>query len=236
MVERDGRKIRAMFGAIAPTYDLLNHLLSFSMDRRWRRLTREHLQARVESCRRALDLCSGTGDLALEMSSLGRVIACDFSGPMLARGMSKAGARSTPNPVFFVQGDALDLPFSPAAFQVATIAFGLRNLEDYERGLREVVRVLEPGGFLAVLEFTLPDSRIFGTVYRLYFEHVLPLVGGLISGRTSSYRYLPASVREFPGSEELERLFRRAGFNSPASLKLSGGIAAIYIAQKRQDW
>ncbi len=233
MVDRDGRKIRAMFGAIAPTYDFLNHLLSFSVDRYWRRVTRKQLEARLEPCGRALDLCTGTADLALEMARISPVTACDFSRPMLMRGMHKVQRRETANPILFVQGDALALPFPSRTFQVATIAFGLRNLEDYGRGLGEVARVLRAGGYLAVLEFAAPDSRIFGALYRIYFERLLPVIGGLISGRVAPYRYLPESVKGFPPRVELEGLFVDAGFSTPDSLKLSAGIAEIYIAQRQ---
>ena len=232
MVERDGRKIRAMFDAIAPTYDFLNHLLSFSIDRHWRRVTREQLESRLGPCTRILDLCTGTGDLALEMAKLGPVTACDFSRPMLLRGMRKVQRRAPANPILFLQSDALTLPFPSRTFQAATIAFGLRNLEDYGRGLQEVARVLQAGGYLAVLEFAVPDSRIFGAFYRVYFERLLPLVGGLISGRIHSYRYLPESVKGFPRGVELERLFVEAGFATPDLLRLSAGIAQVYVAQK----
>ncbi len=232
MVERDGRKIRAMFGAIAPTYDFLNHLLSLSIDRHWRKVTRKQLESRLGSCPQVLDLCTGTGDLALEMAKLGPVTACDFSHPMLVRGMRKVRRGTPANPILFVQGDALRLPFPSHAFQVATIAFGLRNLEDYGRGLEEVARVLQAGGYLAVLEFAVPDSKVFGAFYRVYFERLLPLVGGLISGRIDSYRYLPESVKGFPRGLDLERLFLDAGFSTPDSLRLSAGIAEVYIARK----
>lgn len=233
MVERNGARIREMFGSIAPTYDLLNHVLSFSMDRYWRRLVRKRLEPRLENCNLILDLCSGTGDLAIEMAKIAPVIACDFSHPMLIRGVNKVNRYQLSKQILFVEGDALSLPFPSHIFQAATIAFGLRNLENYRVGLLEVARVLQEGGHLAVLEIGIPASSILGTFYRIYFERFLPLLGGLVSRNLNSYRYLPESVREFPRGSDLQRLFLGAGFSKPTSLKLSGGIVELHIARKQ---
>ncbi len=233
MVERSGPRIRAMFGAIAPTYDLLNHVLSLFVDRHWRKMARRSLEAQLCQKDRLLDLCTGTGDLAMEMAKIAPVVACDFAHPMLTRGVKKVHRRQPPHRIFFVEGDALALPFPAGSFQAATIAFGLRNLENYQKGLSEVARVVREGGHLAVLEFAVPVSPILGTVYRIYFERLLPLLGGLVSGNISSYRYLPESVKEFPRGSKLNDLFRGAGFSTPDSLRLSGGIVELHIARKR---
>ncbi len=233
MVERSGPRIRSMFEAIAPTYDLLNHLLSLSIDRYWRRVTRRSLEVRLGPCDRVLDLCTGTGDLAIEMAKIAPVIACDFAHPMLTRAVKKAQRRCPANRVLFVEGDALALPFPADSFQAATIAFGLRNLEDYGVGLSEAARVVREGGYLAVLEFAVPASPLLGTIYRIYFERLLPLLGGLVSGDIDSYRYLPESVKGFPRGSELEDLFVAAGFSTPHALRLSGGIVEVHIAHKK---
>ena len=232
MVERSGRKVREMFSSIAPTYDLLNRLLSLSIDRYWRRKTRRCLEPHVKVDSKVLDLCSGTGDLALELSRISPVVACDFAHPMLAEGLRKSRSRNLSHPIQFVEGDALHLPFSDSAFQAVTIAFGLRNLEDYGTGLREMARVLEAGGRLVVLEFSEPSSRLFGALYRFYFQRILPKVGGWISGNQQAYSYLPASVRGYPGSKDLIPLFFEAGFSSVDRIVLSGGISDIHCAVK----
>ncbi len=154
-----------MFGAIAPRYDRANRLLSLSVDRRWRRVTRRELERRLPSEPRILDLCTGTGDLALELSSVGSVVACDFSHPMLVLGKKKASRSATGRRVAFAEGDALRLPFPDRSFDAVSIAFGLRNLESYRQGLAEMHRVLRPRGVLAILEFTLPTLPLFRSLY-----------------------------------------------------------------------
>ena len=232
MVERDSQKIREMFSSIAPTYDFLNRLLSFSVDRRWRTKTRKCLEPYVTAECKVLDLCSGTADLAIELSLISPIIACDFSHPMLVEGLLKSRNRNLKHPIQFVEGDALRLPFVDNTFQIITIAFGLRNLEDYLIGLREMARVLRPGGQLFVLDFSEPQTPILGNLYQLYFQRILPKIGGWISGNHDAYSYLPASVCGYPKSEDLVKIFINAGFCSISRMKLTGGIADIHCAVK----
>lgn len=216
------KKVREMFTQIAPRYDLLNHLLSFELDRLWR--------ARVAKCLRpildrpdavVLDLCCGTGDLAFALAKQGKatIIGADFAHTMLVRARAKSSARAAPGgsastPVPFLEADALHLPFADASFDSVASAFGFRNLANYEVGLREIYRVLKPGGTLAILEFAEPPQGFLGNVYRWYFTKVLPRVGWLISGHQSAYTYLPKSVARFFRPPELAALMRSVGYRS----------------------
>ena len=221
-----------MFGAIAPRYDRANRLLSLSVDRRWRRLTRRELEGRLPPDPRILDLCTGTGDLALEFSNLGSVVACDFSHPMLVLGRKKASRSAAGGRIEFVEGDALRLPFPDRSFDAVSIAFGLRNLESYRRGLAEMRRVLRPRGMLAILEFTLPTMPLFRSLYLFYFVRILPRLGGWISGHGQAYDYLSRSVRQFLAPEDLDRLLESAGFNEIRHRTLSAGIACLHLGRK----
>lgn len=224
-----------MFASVAHRYDLLNHLLSLSVDRWWRRVTRSRLRPLLPDRALILDLCTGTGDLALELSAVARVVGCDFCRPMLVRAAAKESRSRRPHhAVTFVEGDALVLPFADNRFDAVTIAFGLRNLEHYESGLREMLRVLRPGGCLAILEFSLPTLPIVRPLYLLYFTRVLPALGRLISGREGPYSYLPQSVREFPDPPQLARLLRGVGFTDPSESPLTMGIATLSMARKEK--
>jgi demethylmenaquinone methyltransferase/2-methoxy-6-polyprenyl-1,4-benzoquinol methylase len=226
----DSRRVQQMFAAIAHRYDFLNHFLSVSVDRRWRRLAvdkvRDQMGARPP--RLCLDVCSGTGDLALALHRrLGcDVVASDFCHPMLTRARIKLAGR----PIRSIEADALQLPFHDQFFDAVTIAFGLRNLEDPLRGLMEMRRVLKYGGALVILEFSRPVVPVLGHAFNFYFHHILPKAGALISGDRSAYQYLPDSVRRFPAQEELVNLMRSAGFENVAYRNLSGGIAALHWA------
>ena len=224
----DSRRVQKMFAGIAHRYDFLNHFLSASGDVRWRSLAVRKVEELTESSlpRLCLDLCSGTGDLALALHRrIGcQVIASDFCHPMLTRAAAKFSGR----PLHNVEADALSLPFPDRSFDVSTIAFGLRNLEDPLRGLIEMHRVLKPQGAAVILEFSKPVVPIFAYVFNFYFRRILPKVGALISGSGAAYRYLPDSVRAFPAQDELVNLLRRAGFRDPAYRNLSGGIAALH--------
>jgi len=222
---KDAGTIQAMFGEIAPRYDLLNHLLSFNVDRLWRR--------QVTSLARAdgpvLDVCTGTGDLAgaFAASGAGPILGLDFCAPMLRRGRDKKRCRA----VRFVRGDALELPFPDAGFEVVAVAFGIRNVVDLDQGLRELVRVARPGGRIAVLEFSLPRRRWMRLTYGFYFGRLLPLLGNLVSS-SSAYTYLTRSVMEWTGREELAERMRRAGCATVAIKPLSFGIAAVHLGIK----
>jgi len=226
-----------MFTSIAPRYDLLNHLLSFNVDRVWWRQaarTFRHILSRPGS--RVLDLCCGTGDMSFALSkqvgsSGARLVGADFSHAMLQRARIKSEeAKAQASPVW-VEADALNLPFPGAHFDLVTSAFGFRNLVDYDAGLREIVRVLRPGGECGILDFGEPKG-ITGSVYRVYFKQVLPRIGTVISGVRGPYDYLPASVERFPSPDEMLTRMRNAGFGEAAWTPYTFGIAGLYRGKK----
>ena len=225
-----------MFAEIAPRYDFLNHFLSISIDRRWRKVA----VARAGACLKGktqpicLDLCSGTGDLAIEMNRGLNVpvVASDFCHPMLIRGLQKVRNVGRDGFIPVIEADSLVLPFANDTFDVATVAFGLRNLEDAKEGLVEMKRVLKPDGGAIVLEFSRPVVPVFRQLFEFYFHHVLPHLGALISGQNSAYRYLPTSVRRFPRQRELAAMMESVGFKNVGYRNLSGGIAALHWGTK----
>lgn len=228
-------KVREMFARIANRYDLLNHLLSGNTDKRWRRLVARRLRESLEAeGALALDVACGTGDLSLqlarEVAGL-RVIGTDFCRPMLeiaARKASSWGVSEIP----FVEGDALSLPFADESFDAVSIAFGLRNLSSVEGGLRELRRVLKPGGRAAILEFSSPVVPGFRALFRFYFRRVLPRIGGLLSGSRAAYEYLPDSVSRFPDQKQLAQLMTEMGFEEVEYQNLTGGIAALHLGTR----
>jgi demethylmenaquinone methyltransferase / 2-methoxy-6-polyprenyl-1,4-benzoquinol methylase len=222
-----------MFAKIAGRYDLLNHLLSMNIDKRWRRLVANSLQSTLErSEAQVLDVACGTGDLSFMIFESGkaRVVGIDFCRPMLEIANAKASKAGLMVP--FVEGDALELPFSDSTFEAATIAFGLRNLTSVETGFKELLRVLKPGGRVVVLEFSKSTTPVLRTVFRIYFTKILPMLGGLISGSRSAYEYLPDSVGRFPDQEALARLMTQAGFEGVGFQNLTGGIAALHFGTR----
>ena len=225
------RRVREMFGGIAGRYDLLNHILSGNVDKRWRRVLTERLSG-VGVDQPVLDVACGTGDLSLELHKAGRrkVVGIDFCRPMLAIAKSKVAARNVD--ILFIEGDALNLPFGDGSFSLVTIAFGLRNLSSVEHGVKELFRVLEPGGRVAVLEFSKPAIPVLSSIFRLYFSRVLPFLGGLISGSRSAYEYLPDSVSRFPDQRQLAALMSDAGFTEVSFENLTGGIAALHFGTR----
>jgi len=228
-----------MFGTIAGRYDLLNHLLSGNIDRRWRRQVAEQLTTALASANRSqahiLDVACGTGDLSLARFEKAEVsiIGIDFCRPMLEIASSKVN-RTTAT-IRFIEGDALQLPFADRSFEATTIAFGLRNLASVESGIAEFRRVLKPGGKLVVLEFSKPQIPVLRSVFRFYFTKVLPVFGGLISGSRSAYEYLPDSVLHFPDQETLASVMRKVGFEEVAYKNLTGGIAAVHMGTRPRD-
>jgi demethylmenaquinone methyltransferase / 2-methoxy-6-polyprenyl-1,4-benzoquinol methylase len=231
------RKVREMFTRIAPRYDLLNHLLSLQMDRMWRARTARVLQPILgRENARILDLCCGTGDLAfaLQRKAKGRVWGADFAHTMLVRAKEKdsfeSESRTSGWKIPFVESDALRMPFADAGFDLVTAAFGFRNLANYEAGLREIRRMLRPGGTAAILEFTEPKAGWFGDLYRWYFRSVLPRLGGMISGDRAAYTYLPSSVAKFLQPEELSALMQRNGFENVTARVWTAGTVALHTA------
>ncbi|MBA2526392.1 MAG: bifunctional demethylmenaquinone methyltransferase/2-methoxy-6-polyprenyl-1,4-benzoquinol methylase UbiE [Pyrinomonadaceae bacterium] len=222
-----------MFADIAGRYDLLNHLLSGHIDKRWRRLVARKLRERIGSTgARILDVACGTGDLSLTLSETAgaRVVGTDFCRPMLEIAARKTANREPEIPL--IEGDALRLPFRDCSFEAVTIAFGLRNLSGVERGLAELLRVLKPGGYLAILEFSKPVVPGFRLLFNVYFTRILPFLGGLISGSKSAYQYLPDSVTRFPDQKELSSLMREVGLESVEYENLTGGIAALHTGKR----
>jgi demethylmenaquinone methyltransferase/2-methoxy-6-polyprenyl-1,4-benzoquinol methylase len=222
--------VREMFTAIAPRYDLLNHLLSLNRDRRWRRHAVDALDWQARPRGTYLDLCAGTLDLAAELGNRpgfqGSVIGADFVARMLALGRRKSAA------VRPVVADALGLPFPDQAFEGITVGFGLRNLMDLRRGLAEASRLLKPGGRLVVLEFSTPRWQPLRAAYLFYFRRILPWIGRLVSKHRSAYRYLPASVLAFPEPEALQRMLEAEGFSEVWFRRLMGGIVAIHVGRR----
>ena len=221
--------VRAMFGRIVPRYDLLNRLMSLGRDGHWRRAAAA--AAAGPRAGVALDIGTGTGDMAIELRRHGaaRVIAADFSAPMLAAARGKTGAVDG---VSFVLGDALQLPFPDTTFDTVTNAFLLRNLADLSAGLAEMARVLRPGGRLVCLDMTQPPRGPFGAAYRLYFNHLLPPVAAAISGDRAAYRYLPQSLRGFPDATALAHLLRKSGLIDVRVRRLGGGTVALHTGVK----
>jgi demethylmenaquinone methyltransferase/2-methoxy-6-polyprenyl-1,4-benzoquinol methylase len=219
--------VRQIFSEIAPRYDLLNHLLSFNIDRIWRNKAISVLKPDARAGL-YLDVCAGTLDVSEQMtgwgSFRGRVVSADFAEPMLRAGLSKTDGR----PISPVTADALDLPLRDSSLDGAIVAFGIRNVANLDAGLREVQRVLKPGARFVILEFSTPRFAPVRWMYHLYFHHVLPFIGGLISGHGTAYRYLPRSVANFPVQEELAARMRGAGFADVSWKSLTFGIAAIH--------
>jgi demethylmenaquinone methyltransferase / 2-methoxy-6-polyprenyl-1,4-benzoquinol methylase len=216
--------VRGMFDRIAPVYDAMNRVMTVGLDRRWRKLAVGEV---VWPGDRVLDACCGTGDLAVEAERRGgRVVGLDFSERMLERARKKSGA------IEWVQGDALALPFGAGEFDAATVGFGVRNLEDLDRGFGELHRVLRPGGKLAVLEITRPRGllRVF---FGVWLDVLVPLAGKVLPGGRA-YAYLPASVKRFPGPEDLSRLLQGSGFREVRFRLLGGGSVALHVAERRR--
>jgi demethylmenaquinone methyltransferase/2-methoxy-6-polyprenyl-1,4-benzoquinol methylase len=235
LLDKREERIRKMFGAIAPRYDLLNHLLSLNIDQHWRRTTTKLVPPQGDAP--ILDLCTGTGDLALAYDRAAdrklNIVGADFCHEMLVRATAKAKKRNAAERLSFVEADAQHLPFADDSFQIVCVAFGLRNVTDYERGLSEMVRVAQPGGRVAILEFSRPRHWLFGRLYTMYFTQVLPRVGNAVSkSPDDAYAYLPASVLQFPDGDALADRLRAHGLTDVKYHPLTLGIATLYVGVK----
>jgi len=227
--EHAGR-VRDMFATIARRYDLLNHLLSANIDKRWRRVVANSIEGKIKrDGARILDVASGTGDLAATLFEVtgAEVVATDFCRPMLDIAAEKIG-----HDVTLIESDALRLPFRDGSFDAVTIGFGLRNVANVQTGLAELGRVLRSGGWLAVLEFSRPANAAVRAVFGTYFTRILPVMGGVVSGSRSAYTYLPDSVKRFPDQQGLKTMIEQAGFEEVSFENLTGGIAALHLGRK----
>jgi demethylmenaquinone methyltransferase/2-methoxy-6-polyprenyl-1,4-benzoquinol methylase len=237
VVDKREARIQRMFGQIAPWYDFLNHLLSLNIDRRWRAKTARLVPPAGPEAGPILDLCTGTGDLALAYDAAAKhavpITGADFTPEMLAIARTKAAKRGAGGRINFVEADAQELPFADDTFQLVTVAFGLRNVTDPDRGLAEMVRVTRPGGRVAVLEFSKPRHPLFGRLYRAYFTKLLPFIGQRFSrSPESAYNYLPASVMSFPDYEELTAKMAAHGLGELRYYPFTFGIATLYVGTK----
>lgn len=231
---REPARIRQMFSAIAARYDLLNRVLSFNLDRLWRRSAASELPG--DGGAFVLDLCCGTGDLALAAARQGRartVVCCDFAHPMLVRAAGRLARRSRAGARFhLVEADGLRLPFRDGSFDAVTVGFGLRNLADLDAGLREILRVLRPAGRLVALEFSRPTRPLVSAAYGFYLRRVLPAIGDAATGRRGAYRYLARTVERFDDAAALAGRLRDAGFAAAGWRSLSAGIVCVHTAFK----
>ncbi len=231
-----GQAVRAMFDQVAPRYDFLNHFLSLGLDSAWRRAAARELGemlARPGSV--AVDVCCGTGDLALAFSRHmhGTIVGADFSKPMLLRARAKSFVRD--RKISYLEADALNLPFREKSLDVIGSAFGFRNLANYGDGLREMHRVLKPGGMIALLEFSRVRWPVFGPLFRFYFRHILPRLGTWISGTAGPYQYLPDSVARFPDQEQLAAALNETGFVDVRFRNFTGGVAALHLGKRKLE-
>lgn len=237
-VDKSGNRVQQMFAEIAPKYDLMNHLLSMNVDRWWRNRTVKRL--RPQPGARILDVCTGTGDLAIALwqktqspdTSSGEVVGADFCRPMLEIGVKKA-QRLNCDSLQFVEADAMKLPFTDNEFHLVTVAFGLRNVAKTEAGLSEMVRVCAPGGQVGVLEFTMPRIWPLSSLYQFYFLKVLPKVGQWFArNKSDAYNYLPESVGQFPQYEALAQMMTEAGLQEVRFFPMTIGLATLYVGTK----
>jgi demethylmenaquinone methyltransferase/2-methoxy-6-polyprenyl-1,4-benzoquinol methylase len=233
-VSKSPQRIAGMFDAIAGRYDLLNHILSAGIDRRWRIRAIRSLQ--LTGRERVLDLCTGTGDLAIAAARAqppaARVLGVDFSGAMLRVGADKLRSAGLEARVAMVRGDAARIPAGDASVDAVTIGFGIRNVEHIDAAAVELYRVLKPGGRLAILEFAVPTLPVFREIYGWYVNRVLPQIGRALSRNSSAYAYLPASISAFGSPEEFVKILRQAGFREISPISLMLGSVILYTARR----
>jgi demethylmenaquinone methyltransferase/2-methoxy-6-polyprenyl-1,4-benzoquinol methylase len=235
IMEDKRASVESMFDSIAWRYDFLNHFLSFNFDRIWRRRAINIISKSFKSPS-IIDVATGTGDLAIEALRLNpsRILGIDISGKMLEIGREKIQRKGLSEKIDLIYGDSENIPFNDDFFDVAMVAFGVRNFSDPLKGLSEMKRVVRSGGMIMVLEFSKPKSFPFKPLYNFYFKNILPVFGRLFSKDKSAYTYLPASVMKFPDNEDFLKLLVKAGFSEPKQVKLTGGVASIYTGFKLQ--
>lgn len=230
--EQAARWVRDMFSGVAGRYDLLNHLLSLNIDKYWRSRTVRRVEPilrRPDS--QVLDICCGTGDLLIELEKKAgrRLYGSDFCHPMLTTASGKIERRAFRSVLF--ESDALRMPVADASLDLITVAFGVRNFANYRKGFEEMRRVLKPGGVAAILEFSQPPNPLFAAFYNFYSKHILPVIGGWISGSRKAYTYLPESVRKFPNADELAVVLKECGFQEAHYERMTFGIVALHLAR-----
>ncbi len=233
--EEKAAAVNKMFSAIAPRYDLLNHLLSFGVDLWWRKIGTDALGPIVAG-EKAFDIACGTGDFALAIAKKNReadVVGADFVEPMVEIARHKAADAGLAKRVRFEQGDAMNLRYDDGSFHGITCAFGVRNFGDLQKGLNEMARVITPGSKMVILEFTQPTNPLFAAFYKFYFTKVLPFLGGLLSGRRSAYEYLPDSVYKFPAPDRFMAMLEEAGLADVSVRPLTFGVCGLYVGTKR---
>lgn len=224
-------RIAGMFDAIAPRYDLLNRVLSAGIDQRWRARAIRSLQLTGREV--LIDVCTGTADVALQARGARHIIGVDFAGAMLAIGRDKVRAAGATRRIALVRGDATRLPVRDGAADAATVAFGIRNVEQPELACAEMFRAIRPSGRLAILEFGVPRLPGISTFYRWYFKYLLPGIGRMVSGNQVAYSYLPASVGSFPSPSQFVAMLEQAGFAEVKAVPLTFGIVYLYVATRR---
>lgn len=233
-VSKNPHQIQSMFSSISHRYDLLNRLLSLGRDRYWREFAVNQLSKTVSGT--FLDVATGTGDVAIEIvkqhSPGTKVIGIDFSKEMLELGRKKVSEMDYQDQIDLRYGDVTSLPFEDKTFDAAIIAFGIRNISDYKKGVREMARVVKERGKIVILEFTSIQNRFFGWLFRVYLQHILPLLGGIISGRKSAYKYLSDSVIDFPHAEQFKKIMEDAGLNDVRYHKLTFSIVTVHVGEK----
>lgn len=235
-VSKSPERIAGMFDAIAQRYDLLNHLLSAGIDRRWRRRAIQSL--RLTGRERVLDLCTGTGDLAIAAvrarPSAARVVGVDFARAMLRVGEVKLRRGRFDDRIALIQGDATRIPLGDASVDAVTIAFGIRNIERIDEACVEILRVLKPGGRLSILEFAVPTAPVISTLYAWYLNRALPVIGRAVSRHHAAYGYLPASIGAFASPDDFVKILRHAGFHDISPVRLTFGSVILYTAKRRE--
>lgn len=228
-----GVQIEEMFNSIAPQYDLLNHTLSLGIDRSWRK--KGILSLKEIHPRKILDIATGTGDLAIEAYNRlqpDQILGIDISEGMMSVGRTKTDQKNLSDKIKFKREDCMNLTFQDNSFDAAMVAFGIRNFEDLDKGLKEILRILRPGGKLMILELTTPEHFPMKQGYKIYSQIVIPLIGKLISGNKSAYTYLPKSISVFPQNKEMKKILEKNGFQEATYKKLSGGLCGLYTGKK----